>query len=401
MAPNRSALRPSRRRWLAAPALATAILALTLGAPAVAGNAQADSVLAGTPAAHRLAELPPATAPELVARVIGARWADLSGTIELHSRLGLPDVGVSLGGGLLSGIHRFGLSVADSSHLRIVMSGAFAETDLVRDGPDLWLWQSDRLRVTHARLGPTGTGPSGLAGLVAGIVGPALLAGRILDALRPSTVVSVAAPAVVGGRPAYQLVFSPRAPGSLVRDVVLAVDGDSGLPLRLQVFGREAKLPAIDLAFISLHRTAPTSTARGGSRRHRVPGAPAGLGGAYRSLAGVAHREAGSATELLGAVLSSPPRANRRATTSRTRVMGAGWARVVAARIDRSILANGPAAVVLSQSPTVAVGAGTVRRGSARLISTVLLDALVLDDGTVYAGPVTPKVLVADAIGAR
>lgn len=398
MASTSSPAAPSRRRWSAAPALAVVLLAVAAAAPAVAGGADGSSGLTGASAARRLAALAPVSASELVARVIGARWGNLSGTVSWHPRLGLPDIGLALGGGLLSGRHRFGVSVGDQGHFRVVMSGPFAETDLLRNGPDLWLWQSDRLRVTHATLAPAGSAPSGVLGLVAGAVGPTLIAGRLLDALRPSTVVSVADPAVVAGRAAYQLAFAPRAPGSLIGEVLLAVDADSGLPLRVQVFARDRGAPAIEVAFSALHRLAPGVGRRANASWPGGPPAAAHSAGShYRPLPGIARHEARSAPELLSAVLASPPSARRPATVSRPQVIGEGWARVVVARLDPTLLANGAAAVVLSQAPTLQVPGLAARHGRARLLATALLDALILDDGTVYAGAVTPEVLAAYA----
>ncbi len=49
----------------------------------------------------------------------------------------------------------------------------------------------------------------------------------------------------MAGRSAYQLVIEPRTSQSLIDRIVIAVDGQTTLPLQLQVFARGVGQPGV------------------------------------------------------------------------------------------------------------------------------------------------------------
>jgi hypothetical protein len=67
----------------------------------------------------------------------------------------------------------------------------------------------------------------------------------------------------VAGRDALGLRITPSEPSSSVRSVDVWVDARSGLPLQVQVFGRDAGRTALDTRFLDLEltRPAPATTA--------------------------------------------------------------------------------------------------------------------------------------------
>ena len=56
----------------------------------------------------------------------------------------------------------------------------------------------------------------------------------------------------MAGRPCYDLVLTPRSTQTLIGRVAVAIDAESRLPLRLQVFPRGADAPAIEGGFTSV-----------------------------------------------------------------------------------------------------------------------------------------------------
>ena len=67
---------------------------------------------------------------------------------------------------------------------------------------------------------------------------PDQVAQKVLADVTPSTTVTVASPVYVAGRPTYELVVAPKAAQSTVQDVTIAIDSNTGVPLRVQVTPR-------------------------------------------------------------------------------------------------------------------------------------------------------------------
>ena len=57
----------------------------------------------------------------------------------------------------------------------------------------------------------------------------------------------------VAGRAAYNLVLTPKSEATLVDSVAIAVDGESGLPLGVELKARGQSEPAFSVAFTSLN----------------------------------------------------------------------------------------------------------------------------------------------------
>ena len=102
------------------------------------------------------------------------------------------------------------------------------ETNVIRDGDDVWVWTSRTNTAQHAVLPPH----EGVAPVTPSVpVSPAEAAAALLAAIDPSTEVAVDGTAEVAGRAAYELVVTPRDDRSLIEDVRLAVDGATSMPL--------------------------------------------------------------------------------------------------------------------------------------------------------------------------
>ena len=88
---------------------------------------------------------------------------------------------------------------------------------------------------------------------------PAKLGEKIVAALDPSTRVTIGDDTTVAGRTAYDLVLTPRTGETLVGSVSVAVDSETGLPLRVEVLARGQEKPAFQLGFTALTLTAPSA----------------------------------------------------------------------------------------------------------------------------------------------
>ena len=338
-----------RLRW-SAPAVALGVVAAGLTVPRLADAADAA------------AALPPRTAAELLAAVSTAEVDGLSGTVVATSRLGLPELPSSGGGsavslpGLLSGSTTARVWKAGDERSRIAVDADWAEYDVVRDGRDVWTYDSASEDVTHLVL-PERSSQDEPAPAPSGAPTPEALAEALLSAVEPTTTVTVGRAEEVAGRPAYELVLEPRDDRTLIETVRIAVDGETSVPLRVRVYGDDQPEPAAEVTFTDVDFEVPDAQALAFQP-------PAGATVTERSL------------EDLADSRPDPSAPSTRSGTPPT-VLGTGWSTVVEMR---DVELPEQAAGMLTSLSTPAEGG--------RAISSALLSVLVLDDGRVLAGAV-------------
>ncbi len=349
-------------RWAVPIGVATTIgLAVGL-VPVVAG--------ASSPLPHR-------SAAQLLAGVTAANQHPFAGTIVETARLGLPALPSVAGAptslsSLVTGSHTARIWYAAPDRVRFALVGTLAETDVIRNGRDLWFWTSGVNTARHQVL-PAGAGTNGAAPETpATAMTPQQAAQQALAAVDPSTAVTVEGTAEVAGRAAYELVLAPRDPRSLIGQVRLAVDSATSVPLRVRVYARNRTTPAFETAFTSIRFTTPASST---FRFVPPPGAKVSGTGA----------PAGPAPAGPGAGL---------AATGAPTVIGRGWTAVLVLRgVDLSSAGDNSQANALLKASTPVRGS----YGSGRLLRTTLVSALLLDDGRLLVGAVRPALLTAAA----
>ena len=215
--------------------------AVPIGAVAVTFGVLAASLVS---AAQATPSLPSRTPAQLLAAVAGqtAPMPALTGTVVETAALGLP--GLPVGGdptslqSLLTGSHTIRVWYSDPQHIRLAIPGQLSETDLIRNGQDVWMWSSVQNRATRLRL-PARSAPE-LAPMQTPqtTLTPQQAARAVLAAVGPTTTVRVASNVTVAGEAAYQLVLAPKDGRSLIGQVRIAVGARRNVPLRVQVFPR-------------------------------------------------------------------------------------------------------------------------------------------------------------------
>lgn len=378
------------KRW-AAPFLVAAVVA-------TGGVAFANRSESAAPT------LPSRTAEQLLADVQKADVPGLSGTVVETARLGLPQL-PSTGGGdtasptkLISGSNTIRVWVANPDKLRLAVTGSLAETDLIANGKDVWLYQSSGNKATHLRA-PAGTATEKAAEAnPAANLTPQAAAKRFVDAVSPSTTVTVDRTAQVAGRDAYQLRLAPKDSRSLISAVVIAVDGKTSVPLRVQVLAKGKTAPALETGFTDVQFATPDASTFAFTP---PPGAKV-----TEQSAKADPKDQAKAKEQAGAAKDA---------TSGTRVFGSDWTSVIAQPgvTAGTLTGNGAAKQGAEQGAETGQSAGsgdaTLRTllnaatpvkgafGSGRLLRTALVSVLLTDDGRVYAGAVTPETVEAAA----
>jgi outer membrane lipoprotein-sorting protein len=355
--------------------------AVPAGVLVVTGAVMAGSLISGAQAAPAL---PSRTPAQLLAAVAQDQGPALYGSVLETASLGLPSLPGNASNptsitSLLTGSHTIKVWYASPEHYRLALPASLSESDVVRDGSTLWLWQSTTNSVTEVT-GLTGKKPASMP--AAPELTPQQAASQVLAAVGPTTTVSVDSNVVVAGQAAYQLVLAPKDARSLVGQIRIAVDGHNGVPLQVQVFARGAANPAISVGFTSVTFATP---------------APADTSFTPPAGAKITKESRGQ----------EPTPGSHPAETGVTTI-GSGWLAVL--DLPSSALTSGtpgPGPVSANGTPgegaTVLrdlLGSATVEHGawgSGRLLRTSLISVLITDSGSTFVGAVQPSVLYAAA----
>ena len=317
----------------------------------------------------------------------------------------LPDVG---GDGsadwtqLLTGSHTLRVWSAGPAMSRVALLGSLGESDIVRNGPDVWTWSSTDNTATHLRLpsigaatpgspapGLPGRIPANLAPLLSKLLPatPQQAAAEILAALSATTSVRNAGAVSVAGRSAYELVISPRDTASLVASIRIDIDATEHVPLRLRVFAKGYGSPAFEIGFTQVSFERPDASVfdfspPSGATVTQVP-----------------------APSLKRPLTTPIPDGG---AVPHVSVIGSGWTAILAVKDQQPDLprrygsysqpgqsdggSGSPLGAIIAQLPTVSGSWGT-----GRVLSTRLLSVLITNDGRVFAGAVAPSALYAAA----
>ncbi|MGH3149141.1 MAG: LolA family protein [Streptosporangiaceae bacterium] len=357
--------------------------AVPAGALVITGGVLAGSLIS---AAQATPGLPARTAAQLLVDVGSSKTPPLTGTVVETSSFGLP----SLPGtpdttsltSLLTGSHTVKVWYASAQHFRLAVPGSLSESDVISDGRTAWVWQSTANSVTEYSLpaGKAAPEPPQVKALT-----PQQAAQQVLARVGKTTTVRVASNASVAGQAAYELVLAPKDSRSLVGQVVIAVDGSNGVPLRLQVFARGASSPAFQVGYTSIHFVSP---------------APAELTftpppGAKISHVSMNGGDTGASTGNASDDVSS---------------IGSGWLTVLSVPSSEltpgsapgsggPVSVNGGAGDSSAVLKTLFAAATPVHGawGSGKLLRTSLVTVLITDAGRTYLGAVQPSVLYAAA----
>jgi outer membrane lipoprotein-sorting protein len=209
-------------------------------------------------------DLPPIGGDELLAAALGAlaRPFTISGDVDTHVDLGIPQIPAGVGGGngggvmgavdLVAGDQEYKLW-RSSDGARVAHLLPFGEQDVVVNRHDAWFWDSSDMSAIHLA-GVPGTTLWDASAPAAAVRDADLVrfAQGMLGAVAPYADVTVEGTATVAGRSAYQLELTPTSTLTLVGRIAVAIDAETRLPLRFQVFPRGSDGAAIEAGFTSV-----------------------------------------------------------------------------------------------------------------------------------------------------
>jgi outer membrane lipoprotein-sorting protein len=328
--------------------------------------------------------LPPTTPEQLLVDIQNVQVDHLSGTVEEEANLGLPAIpgagtDSSDFNSLVSGSHTFGVWYAPPNKGRVALYGKLGESDIITNGTDRWTWSSKDNKVTHSKVPADSADktrepqskPSDLPKT------PQEAAQRVLKAIGPTTTVTTDSAVTVAGRPSYELVVRPNETGSLVTEARLAVDGETHLPLRVEVFAGSTKV--FGVGFTKIDFAQPDAK--------------------YFDFTPPAGAEVTEVTPE-AKTPSKEPSTTKPSDTNAPTVVGKGWTTVVISKVPPATASSSPSSrpgsgadqleQILRQLPQVSGD-----WGSGRLLAGTAFSAVLTDNGRLAVGSVRPEVLYA------
>lgn len=352
--------------------------------PAAAVVLIAGGTLVMSRTASADAGLPARSAAQLLVDLRGSAGQGLSGTVVQTSNLGLPQIPgltgqgsgspASTSGGasltsVVSGTHTWRVWSGGPTQSRVALVSGSGESDVIRNGADVWVWSSAEKSAVHHTLAAKDAGAASPPSASATDVPktPEEAAAKALAAIDPTTAVTTAGTAVVAGRSVYELVLDPRTDATRVAQVRIAVDAEKHVPLRVQVYSTKDANPAVEVGFTSVDLTAPDA-------RQFAFTPPDGT------------------TVTEGSANPAQPPAGATPTTE-PKVVGTGWASVVVATLPAQYATAATQKQVQSLLGSIPKVSGDW--GSGRVVDGTLVSAVITDDGRIAVGAVDPAALFA------
>ena len=189
--------------------------------------------------------LPAIGAEELVTSALAARAPAFSGVAEMQNELGLPAVP--------------GTEALDFESVRVFHDGEeSARVQVEREASDLTFvkgtdeaWAYDSREHSAKRFTWDEADAAAARGHAeAGLADPTEAAAEIIERLRPTSDIAVDGTARVADRAAYELVLTPKpSEKTLLREITIAVDEETRVPLRFDVFANGTSEPVLSLGF--------------------------------------------------------------------------------------------------------------------------------------------------------
>ncbi|MFC4033045.1 outer membrane lipoprotein carrier protein LolA [Streptomyces polygonati] len=379
---------------------------------AVAGVAVATISLVPALADAGDPSLPSITAQQLLTKIAGSDTRTVDGSVKVTADLGLPSAlsgGGSLLGGaapsgvpglgsggspaapqsqitqLLIGSHQLHVAADGPDRQKLSLIEPAAEYSVIHNGNQLWAYDSESDQAYHQTL-PQRSG----AGTVKPQDFPATpqaAAQQALKAAEGTASITVDGTARVAGHSAYQLLITPQhADTTTVGAIRIAVDAGTGVPLRFTLSPKGGGKAIFDIGFTKVSFAAPAASTFAFTPGKGVKVTEGGTNGKAQSGHGTGFAEA--------------------APDVAPDVIGKGWDSIAVIRTGSGLpsgAAKSPTAKSFpakggedSDAQSMLDSFGTKVSGSygtGTLFHTRLVNALLTDDGTLYAGAVTESAL--------
>jgi hypothetical protein len=201
------------------------------------------------------ASVPSFTPRQLENRILGSQHLSFSGYAESDATFALPPLpAFSSVTPLLDGVTRMRVWQAAPDRWRVDTLSDTGENDTYQAGDDTFVWDSGEQLLTGIYGAETIRLPRA-ADLV-----PSTLAVRLIGEAGPGATLSSLPPHRVAGQSAAGLQIAPASPKSTIARADIWASPGTGLPLRVEVFGRGAAQPALETQFLQAGPWTPASS---------------------------------------------------------------------------------------------------------------------------------------------
>lgn len=341
-------------------------------------------------------DLPKITAQQLIEKIAKSDAQQLSGTVKISTDLGLPNLGglessfasgAAQGGDdssadptsklteLASGTHTLRVAADGPDKGKISLLDDAAEYSIIHNGDDVWGYDSKSNEVYHTKITDTADGkdqakPEDVPAT------PKEMAEEALKAVDDTTSVTVDGTAQVAGRDAYKLLIKPKQSGSTVGAISIAVDSKTGVPLKFTLTPAKGGAAVVDAGFTKVSFAKPAA-----STFDFTP--PKGAKVTEDEGEMKAPKDAPKSDEDFAEGLDG------------LKTIGKGWNSIAEFDTGGEGVPTGGSGNSDVDGFLNSLGDHvTGKFGSGTVFSTRLVNALITDDGKVYAGAVTKDALV-------
>jgi len=189
--------------------------------------------------------VPPLSPQQLESRILGSQRLSFSGYAESDATFGLPPLPAFSGvTPLLDGVTRMRVWQASPDRWRVDTLSDAGEDDTYQIRDDTFVWDSGEQLLTGIY------GPEVLRLPRAADLVPSALAVRIIGEAGPGAKLSLLPPQRVAGQSAAGLAVRPASSQSTIARADIWASPATGLPLRVDVFGRGSAQPALETQFL-------------------------------------------------------------------------------------------------------------------------------------------------------
>jgi outer membrane lipoprotein-sorting protein len=360
---------------------------------AVVGVAAATIGLVPALAASGDPDLPRITAQQLIEKIAKSDVQQLSGTVRINTDLGLPDLGglensvasgAARGSGdgssadpqsqltsLVSGTHTLRVAADGPEKQKLSLLESGSEYNLIHNGKNVWGYDSKTNEVYHGTSADSGKEHDAEPPAT-----PKDFADQALKSVDGTTSVTVDGTERVAGRDAYKLLIKPRQSGTTVGAISVAVDAKTGMPLKFTLTPKSGGAAVLDVGFTQISFAKPAA-----STFTFTP--PKGAKVTEEKQDSAARKHAPESGEDFAKGMNGAG------------VLGKGWTSI--ATFDTGAKSGLPTG---AQGGDLGGFLGSLgdkvsgKFGKGTVFSTRLVNALITDDGKVYAGAVTKDALV-------
>ncbi|MER6571586.1 DUF2092 domain-containing protein [Streptomyces sp. NPDC001093] len=360
---------------------------------AVVGVAAATIGLVPALAASGDPDLPRITAQQLIEKIAKSDVQQLSGTVRIDTDLGLPNLGglannlssaAGKGSGdgssadpqsqltsLVSGTHTLRVAADGPEKQKLSLLESGSEYSLIHNGKNMWGYDSKTNEVYHGI-----SADSGKEHRAEPPATPKDFADQALKSVDGTTSVTVDGTERVAGRDAYKLLIKPRQSGTTVGAISIAVDAKTGTPLKFTLTPKSGGAAVLDVGFTQVSFARPAA-----STFDFAPPRGAKVTEEKKDSAARKHAPESGGDFAKG--------------MNGAEVLGKGWTSI--ATFDTGAKGGLPTG---SRGGDLGGFLGSLgdkvsgKFGKGTVFSTRLVNALITDDGKVYAGAVTKDALV-------